>query len=65
MAHHIKIHNIPHKNIYLIFGTRTKKDLLYYDEMKQLQKELPGFHYHPHTFPGRMGWPQGLCSSYL
>ena len=28
MAHHIKIHNIPHKNIYLLFGTRTQKRLL-------------------------------------
>jgi ferredoxin-NADP reductase len=47
MAHHIKNHNIPHKNIYLLFGTRTKSDLLYYDELTQLEKDLPGFHYIP------------------
>ncbi len=45
MAHHIKNHNIPHRNISLIFGSRTKNDLLYYDELTQLQKDLPGFQY--------------------
>ena len=45
MAHHIKNHNIPHKNVYLIFGSRTKNDLLYYDELTQLQNDLPGFQY--------------------
>jgi len=45
MAHHIKNHNIPHKNIYLIFGSRTRNDLLYYDELTQLQNDLPGFQY--------------------
>ncbi|TMI64444.1 MAG: oxidoreductase [Bacteroidetes bacterium] len=47
MAHYIKLHNVPHKNIYLLFGTRTKPDLLYFDELSQLQKDLPGFHYIP------------------
>lgn len=47
MIHHIKNHNIPHKNIYLIFGCRTKKDLLYYDELTKLQNEIQGFHYIP------------------
>jgi ferredoxin-NADP reductase len=47
MAHHIWNKNIPHKNIYLIFGSRTKNDLLYYQEFLQLQKDLPGFHYLP------------------
>jgi ferredoxin-NADP reductase len=47
MVHYIKIHNVPHKNIYLLFGTRTKADLLYFDELSQLQKDLPGFHYLP------------------
>lgn len=47
MVHYIKQHDIAHKNIELIFGCRTQKDLLYYDEMMQLQDTLPGFHYHP------------------
>jgi glycine betaine catabolism B len=45
MLHHIKIHSIPFKKIYLIFGSRTQKDILYFEELKQLQKELPGFEY--------------------
>lgn len=60
MAHHIKNHNIPHKNIYLLFGTRKKSDLLYYEELKQLQEELPGFHYIPtlsrEEWEGRTGY---------
>jgi CDP-4-dehydro-6-deoxyglucose reductase len=47
MLHDIKNKQIPHKNIYLVFGTRTKKDLLYYDELKKLQEEIPGFYYIP------------------
>jgi len=47
MSNHIKLNKVEHKNIYLIFGCRTQKDLLYYDEMIQLETELPGFYYHP------------------
>ena len=36
MAHHLKIHNIPHNKIYLIYGTRTQEDLLYFEELKKL-----------------------------
>src|SRR5579875_1898529 len=37
MMHHIKLHNVPHQNLYLLFGTRTKKDLLYLDEFRRLE----------------------------
>lgn len=47
MVHHIKNQQIPHKNIYLIFGCRTQSSLLYYNELVQLQKEMPGFNYIP------------------
>ena len=47
MIHHINNHNIPHQNIYLIFGCRTKGTLLYYNEMTKLQETMPGFHYIP------------------
>lgn len=47
MIHYIKEHNIPHGNIYLVFGTRTRHDLLYFEEMRQLDKEMEKFHYHP------------------
>ncbi|MES1214361.1 MAG: FAD-binding oxidoreductase [Bacteroidota bacterium] len=71
MLHHIKNNNIPHHNIYLIFGSRTKADLLYYDELYQLQQELPGFNYIPtlsrEDWEGRRGYVhpiyEELCSS--
>lgn len=47
MVHHILNKSIPHQHIYLIFGCRTKNDLLYYEELKQLQADLPGFKYIP------------------
>ena len=47
MIHHIKNNNISHKNIYLLFGCRTKNNLLYFEEMKNLQTEIAGFHYIP------------------
>ena len=47
MVHHVNNNKIPHKNIYLIFGCRSKNDLLYHDELKTLAKNLPGFIYIP------------------
>jgi ferredoxin-NADP reductase len=47
MAHHIFNHNIPHKEIYLIFGCRKFPDGLYGTELKELQEKFPGFHYLP------------------
>ena len=47
MAHYIQMHNIPHQNINLIFGTRAKKDLLYAEELKRLEMELEGFRFIP------------------
>ena len=47
MAHFMKHNDVTHKNVYLIFGCRTQQDLLYADEMKQLQQQLPSFQYHP------------------
>ncbi len=47
MVNHLHINNIEHKNIYLVFGCRTKDTLLYYNELSNLQKELKDFHYVP------------------
>jgi CDP-4-dehydro-6-deoxyglucose reductase len=47
MLHHIAQHQIAHQNIYLIFGTRTQKDLLYHEEIKALEQEISGFHFKP------------------
>jgi CDP-4-dehydro-6-deoxyglucose reductase len=37
--------NISHKEIYLIFGTQKKEDLLYHQEMLALDKKHKSFHY--------------------
>ncbi len=47
MVNYIMLHHIPHQNLYLIFGTRTSKDLLYHHEMKYLESEITNFHYIP------------------
>jgi ferredoxin-NADP reductase len=70
MVQHIKNKNIPHKNITLIFGCRTKDTLLYYDEIKTLEASLEGFRYIPilsrEEWEGRTGYVHSvyeeLCS---
>jgi CDP-4-dehydro-6-deoxyglucose reductase len=47
MLHHILFNNIPHKDIYLIFGTRNRESLLYYEELRTLSTKYPEFHYIP------------------
>jgi len=47
MVHDILNHNIPHQDIYLIFGCRLFGDALYKEEMEDLELKLPGFHYMP------------------
>jgi ferredoxin-NADP reductase len=47
MAHHIMNHNIPHEQLYLIFGCRKISDCLYKSELEELERQLPGFHYIP------------------
>src|SRR3954471_12193111 len=47
MLHHINHHKTPHKNIYLLFGTRQVKDCLYCNELKELEKEIEGYFYIP------------------
>ncbi|MBS1574369.1 MAG: FAD-dependent oxidoreductase [Bacteroidetes bacterium] len=47
MLHYIDQHNIPHKKVYLIFGTRKKENLLYYDELRGLSEKIPDVHFIP------------------
>lgn len=47
MTHHLLLNKIPHKNIYLIFGTRKQQELLYREEMRQLEEQVEHFHYIP------------------
>jgi len=47
MLHYILERNLPHENLYLVFGCRTHRDLLYYDEMRGLETQIPRFRYLP------------------
>ncbi|HMO63569.1 MAG TPA: FAD-dependent oxidoreductase [Ferruginibacter sp.] len=64
MVKDIHLNNKPHKNIYLIFGCRTKDTLLYYPELTQLQAEMPGFQYIPtlsrEQWEGRSGYVHAI-----
>lgn len=70
MIQHIINNKIPYKNIFLVFGCRTKADLLYYDEFKQLAAH-PGFHFETtlsrEQWEGRTGYVhpiyESLCAS--
>ncbi len=62
MVHHIHRQGIPHKNIHLVFGTRKQEDLLYYSELRAMEGELPGFHYHPVL--SRENW-EGAAQGYV
>ena len=47
MSHHILNHNIPHREIFLIFGCRQFCDCLYRQELTELAEKIPDFHYIP------------------
>ena len=67
MVNHMKNHNIPYKNIYLIFGCRTQSTLLYYEEFKKLDEEMPNFHYIPtlsrEQWEGKSGYVHPIYES--
>lgn len=56
MAHHIHTQQLPHQQIHLIYGCRKKCDLLYADELWQLEKEMSGFTYSPTLSRCEDGW---------
>jgi ferredoxin-NADP reductase len=67
MLNDIKNKNIVHKNLYLIFGGRKISDILYREEMLQLEKELDGFNYYfccsredAETYSGRTGYVHAI-----
>lgn len=47
MLHYIKRNSIPHKNLYLVFGSRLISDGLYRQELKELEQELSDYFYLP------------------
>jgi len=60
MIHHLYNHQIPTRDIFLIYGTRTQQDLLYYKELVEFQDLLPRLHYLPvlsrESWDGRRGY---------
>lgn len=46
MLRYMSAHSVPHRQVHLIFGTRTQSDILYREELTALQNTLPGFNYH-------------------
>ena len=47
MVNFILKNNIESENINLVFGCRTKEDLLYYDELKDLAEKYDKFNFYP------------------
>ncbi len=47
MLNSIFNNNIPHKNLYLIFGNRTEREILYRKEFEELEKQYPEFKFLP------------------
>jgi CDP-4-dehydro-6-deoxyglucose reductase len=64
MANYIHLHQLPHRSINLIFGTRTQRDLLYAKELKELEEKMEGFHFMPtlsrEQWDGRSGYVHNI-----
>lgn len=60
MLQYIAQRHIPAKEIYLVFGCRRQEDLLYAEELLELQARMPNFHYIPtlsrESWAGRQGY---------
>lgn len=56
MLHDLKNSDKPHRNIHLIFGTRTESDILYRAEFEELAHTMPGFRYDI-ALSRQPGWP--------
>ena len=56
MILHIFRNNISYKNIYLIFGNRWEKDILYYKELTELATNHNNFHFIPVLSRDNPGW---------
>ncbi len=68
MLNYIAEHNVPHKNLYLIFGCRKKCNLLYYDELKGLESQIENFYYIPtlsrEEWEGRKGYVHSIYEEF-
>lgn len=71
MVNYLHLHKGAYQNIHLIFGCRIKENLLYYNEMKSLEKEMDRFHFHAtlsrEEWEGHKGYVhsiyESLCAS--
>ncbi len=64
--------NLPHKNIYMVFGNRVKQDILYRKEFEELQQEHPEFKFLPvlsretkETWDGDIGYVHDVYLRYF
>jgi CDP-4-dehydro-6-deoxyglucose reductase len=64
MAHYINRFKVPHQQVHLIFGCRQFEDALYEKELKDLEQELSGFHFHP-CFSRETNVSAGQYSGYV
>lgn len=46
MVHYMQLNKTPHQKVHIIFGCRKFEDGLYINELKALELELTGFHFH-------------------
>ncbi|MEO9005409.1 MAG: FAD-binding oxidoreductase [Ginsengibacter sp.] len=64
MLNYMQLHSVSHKKLFLIYGCRSQKDLLYFNEMKKLESEMPDFHFMPtlsrETWDGHTGYVHNL-----
>jgi len=64
MTHYILDNNVPHQNIYLIFGCRLLCDGLYNQEMKELETKVESFSYIP-TYSRESSDNNGIRRGYV
>ena len=63
MLNYLHLNNIPHKKIHLIYGCRTQKDLMYFDEMKSLENKMENMFYIPTLSREEWGGAKGYVHS--
>jgi CDP-4-dehydro-6-deoxyglucose reductase len=56
MIHHILHTNIAHKKLYMVFGNRWEKDIIYRKEMEDLAAIHPSFEFIPVLSRDNEGW---------
>ena len=67
MVQYIHQNQLEYKNIYLIYGCRKQDNLLYFEEMKSLQRTMVNFHYIPtlsrEEWEGKTGYVHDIYES--